>query len=119
MAKFFLIIMLLFGVVSDGVLTGLSVVEILGKYNVFTYILAISAGLIITGLTASTKFIFSQYSTPLTLLWGMAVLADAITTVMGIAKFIQPNNPIGYATAFVSVGLVTGSSLALSFIMEE
>ena len=119
MPRILIIIMLLVGVIADGVLTGFSFLEILGQKNIFTYILAVSAGLVITGLTACTKFVFAEYSNGLTLLWGLAVMADAITTVIGIAKFVQPNTPVQYATACVSVGLVTGSSLILSFIMEE
>jgi hypothetical protein len=117
--KIIVIIFLLLGVFADGILTGMSFLEILAQKNVFTYILAVAAGLVVTGLTASTKYIFDEYSAGLTLLWGFAVFADAATTIVGILKFVAPTEPIQYATACTSILLVTGSSLVFSFVMEN
>jgi hypothetical protein len=119
MSRAILVLMLLCGVCSDGILTGISILEILTQKNLFTYILAFAAGLVVTGLTASTKYIFDTYSTGLTLLWGGAVLIDGTTTVMGILRFVQPNEPVQYATVLTSIVLVTGSSLMFSYVVED
>lgn len=112
-------LLLFVGMIGDGFLSCLSFLKLLGVQNTFTYVLTLSAAFVVTGLTAFTKPILSGDSTAMKVLWGGAVMMDAMTTVFGILSYVQPTESFQVIIAFGLIFFLTGSSLALSFVWDS
>jgi|GEM_PF-5609760 len=114
-----IVLVLFVGVFGDGTLSGLSFLELLGIQNTFSYVLAIAAAIVITGLTVFTKPILQGNSTALKVLWGCALMMDAMTTVVGILHYIQPSENFQLIVATGLIVFLTGSSLAMSYVLDS
>ena len=114
----FVIILLVLGVTGDGILSGISILDLFDVKTLYAWVITVTGGLIITGFTASTKYALSQKLKLVKLLWFGAVLLDIYTTFYGTKEILINNNGPEFLSYAISAYLA-GASLSSSYIYDS
>ncbi len=109
------IIAAIVGVIPDGLLTGISFLDLIEANNLFAKVLGVAGGFIVTLFVAFHKQILEVKSPLLVILFVIAVLIDLYTTYYGVKKHVAGDTVI----AFGLLVLINGLTLFFSEGIEK
>ena len=110
---FFLLFIVVLGTIGDGLSSSLGLIAALHANNLLSYIVGGMGGVVITGFVAATDAIFASKSPLLIIVWVLATIVDAATSLVATSFYVVGGNQLSQAIDFTKLSVNFGNPQAL------
>lgn len=110
---FFLLLLTVLGTIGDGLSSSLGLIAALHANNLLSYIVGGMGGVVVTGFVAATDSIFASKSPLLIIIWVLATIVDAATSLVATTFYIVGGNQLSEAIDFTKLSVNLGNPQAL------